>query len=774
MLRFRRPALTLVPCLVGLLVVPEVFAEPLPNAGSSTADRAPSPPADDATASPPADDAPSPSPPADDALADASAPTDAGDAATPSRDVEPPRAAPTDAPVEVTVAGHRNDPVRLQRSAEAVNVIGTQTEKRETVDLGEVLARSQGVAVRRDGGLGSGARVSLNGLQDDQVRFFLDGVPLDRAGYPFGVANVPVNLVERVEVYRGVVPIRFGADALGGAVNLVSHTRYDTHLGASYQVGSFGTNRAAVDARYLHDRTGFVLAATGFVDAARNDYPVDVDATDARGRVFRATVRRFHDRYAAGGASLEAGFVDRPWARRLSFKGFASTFDKQLQNNVVMTTPYGEVTYGESVYGATARYEHALRSNLDLEIVGNYAHHATRFVDDGVWVYDWFGRRVREKRVAGEVDDRPFDRTIWLDSGFGRALLAWTVEPKHVVRVSTTATYSSRSGTERLLANTGVPDPFALTSTLLSVVSGAEYQIDAFDDHLENILFVKDYAYRATAQELDLGATQDLNHGDHAFGGGDAIRYRFGRSVYLKASYEYATRLPRTDEIFGNGILVAPNLAIDPEVSHNGNLGPRVELRKTAIGNVTIDVNAFVRQSQKLIVLLGTEKFQRYDNVYAARGLGVENAVAWTSPKRTASLSGTLTYQDVRNISSEGPFGDFDGDRIPNRPWLFGSLGGRLRFPDLLVAGDAVEPFYYGRYVHAFYRGWESQGLRAYKQVVDAQLTHDVGVSWTVSRNVGRVTSTVEIDNATNAKVYDFYGVQRPGRSLFVKMTVDL
>ena len=39
---------------------------------------------------------------------------------------------------------------------------------------------------------------------------------------PFGIANVPVNLIERVEIYRGVVPIRFGADALGGAVNLVS------------------------------------------------------------------------------------------------------------------------------------------------------------------------------------------------------------------------------------------------------------------------------------------------------------------------------------------------------------------------------------------------------------------------------------------------------------------------------------------------------------------------------------------------------------------------
>src|SRR5262249_10615613 len=116
--------------------------------------------------------------------------------------------------LEVTVRGAPSDAQRLQQSAEAVNVIDTRKPKQQTADLGEVLARTQGVAVRRDGGLGSNARFSLNGLYDDQIRFFLDGVPLDLAGYPSGIADIPVNLVDRVEVYRGVVPIRFGADAL--------------------------------------------------------------------------------------------------------------------------------------------------------------------------------------------------------------------------------------------------------------------------------------------------------------------------------------------------------------------------------------------------------------------------------------------------------------------------------------------------------------------------------------------------------------------------------
>jgi outer membrane receptor protein involved in Fe transport len=76
--------------------------------------------------------------------------------------------------------------------------------------------------------------------------------------------------------------------------------------------------------------------------------------------------------------------------------------------------------------------------------------------------------------------------------------------------------------------------------------------------------------------------------------------------------------------------------------------------------------------------------------------------------------------------------------------------------------------------VHSFYRDWESQGQREYKDVVDAQLTHDVGLSWTVERNLARVTSTFEVDNVTNARVYDFFGVQRPGRAFFIKVTGEI
>lgn len=115
----------------------------------------------------------------------------------------------------ISVTGE-NEAQNLRESSKAVELVDTAQDRKLTADTGEILARTQGVGVRRSGGLGSSTRFSLNGLTDDQIRFFVDGIPTELTGFKLGISNVPVNLIERVEIYQGIVPIRFGADALGG------------------------------------------------------------------------------------------------------------------------------------------------------------------------------------------------------------------------------------------------------------------------------------------------------------------------------------------------------------------------------------------------------------------------------------------------------------------------------------------------------------------------------------------------------------------------------
>jgi vitamin B12 transporter len=236
-----------------------------------------------------------------------------------------------------------------------------------------------------------------------------------------------------------------------------------------------------------------------------------------------------------------------------------------------------------------------------------------------------------------------------------------------------------------------------------------------------------------------------------------------------KASYEYATRLPGPSEVFGDGVFVAENLALRPEVSHNGNLGPRVELRQPGFGQLTIDINAFVRQSDNLIVLLGDDPSFSFQNVYKARGLGVESGLAWASPGRWVALDGAVTWQDLRNASSSGTFRLYEGERIPNRPWMFASWGARLRFAQLPGADDTLEPFYMGRYVHSFHRGWESSS-----KLVPHQVAHHVGLTYVFAHALVRTSTTLEVANVSDAKIFDNFGVQKPGRAYYLKLTAEL
>ena len=682
---------------------------------------------------------------------------------------------------EIVVTGQRiSESQRLAQSAEAVQVVDTTRAQQQSSDLGEVLARVQGVGVRRDGGLGSNVRFSLNGLTDDQVRFFLDGVPLDQAGFPFGIANVPVNLIERVEIYRGVVPVRFGADALGGAVNLVTPDLRQNYLGTSYQLGSFGTNRMTVDGR-LHDPTsGLVFGHAAFIDIAKNDYEVHVDVAQPDGSLEPQDVPRFHDRYRAFGAKVEAGLVDRPWAKRLLLSGFVSNFDKELQHNLWMTGgPYGEATYQQVVYGATARYDVKLAPRVNLSTLANYSFTTFGLRDVSPYTYGWNGERTSEKPSRaewGEIADAPTDQVIKQHSLFARLLGTWDVASDHSVRLSVRPAYVTRHGDNRFVLEEGAIDPLNARNGLFTLVAGLEYQINLLDDRIENILFVKGYFYNADL-EKDQGSGAGLVklHTDKQTQGvGDVLRVRATEWFDVKLAYEYATRLPRSDEVLGNGGLILANLELEPEVSHNVNVGPRLAWKRTVIGTLVFDLNLFLRDVDRLI-LLGTSRGRAswFDNVYSARSFGLENALSWSSPSGIVSVDGTFTWQDFRNTSSSGEFVDNKGDRVPNRPYLFGSWGARLRFDDVVVDTDSIEPFYTGRYVHEFFLSWESEGLRDTKLSIPDQITHDVGVTFTFENAVVRTTTTLEVQNVIDARVYDNFGAQRPGRAFYAKLAAN-
>src|SRR5690606_28123988 len=158
-----------------------------------------------------------------------------------------------------------------------------------------------------------------------------------------------------------------------------------------------------------------------------------------------------------------------------------------------------------------------------------------------------------------------------------------------------------------------------------SMVTGLEYDLRLLRERIQNIAFLKDYVQVLDSEEpLPGGVFRERDRTTHRFGVGDSLRVRILEWMYAKVSYEWATRLPRPDEVFGDGIRVVANLELEPESSHNGNLGWTIDARETIAGAWRLDVNGFLRQAKQLIVMLGNERVFSYQNVYGARSLGIE------------------------------------------------------------------------------------------------------------------------------------------------------
>lgn len=690
-----------------------------------------------------------------------------------------------DEPLEVTVEGRLNSFDQLQQSADQVTVVRLEEVRRRATDMGEVLARTPGVVVRRSGGLGSEARLSLGGLYDDAVQVFVDGVPISLSGMPTNVSLVPVNIVRHMEVYHGVVPLRLSADALGGAINIATDTSYENQASLSYQVGSFGVHRATGMAQSRNDETGFVSRVTGYFDYAKNNFDIDVEVPDARGRLSAARVQRFHDAYRAYAYTAEVGYVEKPWAERLVLKGFYGRSLKEYQHNIVMTVPYGEVTYGDRSVGAQLLYEQPFSNTISLQAVAVVAHRSYDFSDESQWVYDWFGNQVGERRVAGEIEAKPRNQTLWVNSVFGRALASWTPSPNHAIRLTTSPTFSTQTGDERRQFDPDARDPLTALANMFRLVSGLGHEWHALpyagkrkpkfseDFALESIFSIKHYYYSTAAEQPQAGNVfrrKDIARA--LWGVNEGIRYGFTRWLFAKGSYEYATRLPSPQEVFGDGGFIQSNVDLLPETSHNLNLGLLVDAKGTPAGSWLASVSGIRRDTRDQIVLLGNDRFFTYQNVYNTVLHGIQGSFDWISRHRMFQLNVGGEYLDPRNDSDKGAFAGFKGDRIPNRPNLMGSWGARFTLHDLWMDGE-LEAFYQGRFTEGFFRGWESQGLRQYKQKVDSQTSHDAGLIYQWSMHSGRLSTGVEVQNILDEKLFDNYGQQRPGRAYCAKVVAD-
>jgi vitamin B12 transporter len=175
-----------------------------------------------------------------------------------------------------------------------------------------------------------------------------------------------------------------------------------------------------------------------------------------------------------------------------------------------------------------------------------------------------------------------------------------------------------------------------------------------------------------------------------------------------------------------------------------------------------------------LIVPLVRSDSLQFDNVDRAQSLGVEGSAGWSSKNGWVELEANATYQDYRNRSRRGEYAAHAGDRIIYRPYLFANGLATLFARSLMERPDELAFSYRASYVHEFFLGWESVNTGGGRLRVPYQLVHALSATLLLVRGKRTISSSIEVHNLTDRRVYDFFGAQLPGRAFAAKLTLGV
>lgn len=129
-----------------------------------------------------------------------------------------------------------------------INIVRPDEFKGEQKSLPDLLLTVPGVHVREVNGKGQYTTVTMRGSTAAQVGIFIDGVLANLGGdTAVDLSTIPVKNVERIEVYRGYIPSRFGGTFMGGVINIVTKKPETTDVSLEVGKSSYGGKRGSME-----------------------------------------------------------------------------------------------------------------------------------------------------------------------------------------------------------------------------------------------------------------------------------------------------------------------------------------------------------------------------------------------------------------------------------------------------------------------------------------------------------------------------------------------
>lgn len=687
---------------------------------------------------------------------------------------------------EVVVVG--NGVSRVNRSAFNAVAVDARIMQNATKNLSDALAKTPGLKLRESGGVGSDMTLMLDGFSSKHIKVFIDGVPQEGVGESFSLNNIPINFADRIEVYRGVVPVGFGTDALGGVVNIVTGKRpKGWSLDASYSYGSFNTHRSYVNFSYTSPK-GILFEANAFQNYSDNNYWIDtpVEQFLENGLTkFDASViehvQRFNDTYHNEAVIGKVGLVGKKWADRLVLGLTYSNMYKEIQTGVVQKVVFGQKYRKGHAWMPSLEYSKRdlLTRGLNLTMTVNYNKNVTQNIDTASYHYNWLGQKKYMNGTLGEqsYQDRRMDNDNW-NATF---TLKYRIGTAHSFQLNHVFNSFARDNTPTSGTVTSEADAFSKLTR--KHVTGLSYKLMP-SERWNVSVFGKYYnQYNSGPVSTSASGTSDyilLTNKTKALGYGTAGTYFFLKGAQAKLSYERAYRLPTTDELFGDEDLELGSIGLNPEKSDNFNLNFNYSCQRNAhvlyaeVGLVYRNTTDYIQR--RIGSYTGNKSYASYQNHGKVRTKGYTLGLHY-SYSNCLNLGGNLTSMDVRDKVKTLNDGSAQtnltyGDRIPNQPYLFASTDLSLTWHNCGVKGNVITFIYDNYYQKEFPLYSESLGSKDSKNFVPKQFSHNVTLTYSLKN--GRYNLSFECRNLTDAKLYDNFSLQKAGRAFYGKVRVCL
>lgn len=674
---------------------------------------------------------------------------------------------------EVRVMG-KSAARKLQEGALAVNAVEIRNQANRVTTLNDIVDRSSGVKVRREGGVGSDLDLSINGLSGNSIRYFIDGVPLTTKGGEVNLDHIPLSTVDRVELYKGVVPSYLGADALGGAVNIVSKRNRENFIDASYGAGSFHTQMADLSAQWFIPKTAVAIRPQVGFTSSKNDYKMkNVEVwSEEESKFVKVTRRRFHDDYSSLYAQIEAGVNDVKWADAFFVSGSYTKIDKEIQTGAMQTKVYGEARRKAHAWGIGMRYAKRF-GNLSTRLNVNHTWDHSTTIDTAFRKYNWdgswipaSGNEMTNRSRMMRVYKRPFTSV--------NAGVSYDINPYHNIAFDYNL---NRRGNDRSDKFDKTFEPSS--DNIIKHILALTYTQSLFSSKWQNTFFVKDYINHTHVGQSDwpsISGADKVKKDDTKsyWGAGLGTLYTFSPLIAAKGSYEHSVRLPLARELLGNGTTVYPNLTLSPEESNNYNIGAYGTWWVNADNMLTYEANGFLRHVQNYIRAVVSERdgVMQYVNQPAVeiKGIDFRIAYSWRDALRL-TVNGTWNdARDLKRYKSDGNPSATYKNRVPNRPWLFGNIEASYIWRNLFHHDDYLSVTIPFQWIHWYYLNWEVYGYAKTKARIPEQKIIDLEIAY--SWHSDRYTISLECDNIFNALAYDNYMLQKPGRSFSAKFRI--